>query len=127
MFAAGVPGERTGSTTAALEDFRVPVSPEAAPPLRPPFDDGVWLAGELANDSGHRRTIVAVDGHIHAPERFATDWVKVGPNGNSHHDGTTRNENWWGYGEPIRAVADGEVTQVVDGIRITPHVSCPNR
>jgi murein DD-endopeptidase MepM/ murein hydrolase activator NlpD len=66
---------------------------------------------------------MAIDGHTHTPERFAIDWVKVGPNGDSHHDGTTRNENWWGYGEPIHAVADGEVTQVVDGIREnTPRV-----
>ena len=38
-------------------------------------------------------------------------------------DGTTRNENCWRYGEPIHAVADGEVTKVVDGIpENTPRV-----
>jgi hypothetical protein len=47
----------------------------------------------------------------------------VGPNGDSHHDGTARNENWWGYDEPIHAVADGEVTKIVDGIpENTPRV-----
>jgi murein DD-endopeptidase MepM/ murein hydrolase activator NlpD len=58
----------------------------------------------------------AVDGQIHIAQRFAADWAKVGSNGDYHHDGTTRNENWWGYGEPIHAVADSEVTQVLDGI-----------
>src|ERR1700693_5661474 len=34
-----------------------------------------------------------------------------------------RNENWWGYGEPIHSVADGEVTKIVDGIpENTPRV-----
>jgi murein DD-endopeptidase len=121
VFAAGTPESTPAETT--LEDFPVVVSQDAVPVLSPPFDGGVWLAGDLANDSGHRRTVAAIDGHIHAPERFAIDWVKVGPNGDSHHDGTTRNESWWGYGEPILAVADGEVTQVMDGIpENTPRV-----
>src|ERR1051326_9556968 len=37
--------------------------------------------------------------------------------------GTARNDNWWGYGEPLLAVADGEITAVVDGIpENTPRV-----
>jgi hypothetical protein len=120
VFAVGAPGSNPPEAT--LEDFPVVVSQDAVPLLSPPFAGGVWLAGDFANDSGHRRAIAAIDGHIHAPERFAIDWVKVGPNGDSH-DGTTRNENWWGYGEPIHAVAEGEVTQVVDGIpENTPRV-----
>ena len=126
VFAAGAPGEGTGSATAesTLEDFPVLVSQDAAPVISSPFDGGVWVAGDgPANDSSHRRSISAIDGQIHIAQRFAADWVKVGPNGDSHHDGTTRNENWWGYGEPIHAVADGEVTQVLDGIpENTPRV-----
>src|SRR5262249_11759736 len=64
----------------------------------------------------HRRSIIAIDGGVYLAQRFAIDWTKVGPNGDSHHDGTARNENWWGYGESILAVADGEVVDVVDGI-----------
>ncbi|MGO8985671.1 MAG: M23 family metallopeptidase [Terriglobales bacterium] len=122
IFASGPPATGTqpaetkpAPTEATLDDFLVIVSREPAPLLGSPFDGGVWLAAGLSNHSGHRRSIFAIDGHIHSPERFAIDWVKVGPNGDSH-DGTTRNENWWGYGEPIHAVADGEVTQIVDGI-----------
>jgi hypothetical protein len=107
-----------------IEDFRVPVSGDPAIVLSPPFSGGVWLAGDgPANDSDHRRSLVAIDGQVHDAQRFASDWVKVGPNGDSHHDGTSSNENWWGYGEPILAVADGEVTQVLDGIpENTPRV-----
>ena len=126
VFAAGAPGEGAGSATAEsmLEDFPVLVSQDAAPVISSPFDGGVWVAGDgPANDSSHRRSISAIDGQIHIAQRFAADWVKVGSNGDSHHDGTTRNENWWGYGEPIHAVADGEVTQVLDGIpENTPRV-----
>ena len=124
--AAGAPGEGVGSATAesTLEDFQLPVSQDAVPVISSPFDGGTWVAGDgPANDSGHRRSISAIDGQIHIAQRFAADWVKVGSNGDSHHDGTTRNENWWGYGEPIHAVADGEVTQVLDGIpENTPRV-----
>lgn len=100
---------------ATLEDFPVAVNQNPVPMLSPPFDGGIWLAGHgPANDSDHRRSIFAIDGHTYSPERFAIDWVKVGPNGDSHHDGTSKNENWWGWGEPVLAVADGEITEVVD-------------
>jgi murein DD-endopeptidase MepM/ murein hydrolase activator NlpD len=59
---------------------------------------------------------MAINGRVYDAQRFAIDWVKVGPNGDSHHDGTASNENYWGYGEAVYAVADGEVTQVTDGI-----------
>jgi Peptidase family M23 len=102
---------------ATLYHFTVPIGHDDSPGIASPFDGGVWLAGDgPANDSGHRRSLLAIDGSVHSPERFAIDWVKVGPNGDSHHDGTSRNENWWGYGEAIHSVADGEVTQVMDGI-----------
>ena len=105
VFAAGEPGGNAAETV--LEKFPVVVSQDAVPLLSPPFDGGIWLAGNgPSNDSDHRLTIVAVDGHVHIAQRFAIDWVKVGPNGDSHN-GTTRNDNWWGYGEPIHSVADG--------------------
>jgi murein DD-endopeptidase len=117
------PGSADGrsATDSTLEDFEVPVSQDSVPVLSPPFNGGIWLAGDgPANDSGHRRSIFAIDGHLYSPERFAIDWDKVGPNGDSHRDGKTRNENYWGYGEPVLAVADGEITAVLDGIPDNP-------
>ncbi len=102
-------------TETTLEDFQVPVNQEAVPKLSPPFRGGIWVAGDgPMNNGNHRRSIFAIDGHIYSPERFAIDWVKVGPNGDSRHDGSTKNENWWGWGEPVLAVADGEITEAVD-------------
>jgi peptidase M23-like protein len=98
-----------------LESFEVPVSQTSLPKLSPPFNGGIWVAGDgPMNNANHRRSIFAIDGHTYSPERFAIDWVKVGPNGDSRHDGATKNENWWGWGEPVLAVADGEITEVVD-------------
>jgi hypothetical protein len=101
-----------------LKDFNVPVRRgESVPTLSPPFKDGIWLAGNgPASDSTHRRALIAIDARVFSPERFAVDWDKIGPNGDTHHDGTTRNENWWGYGQPVLAVADGEITALQDGI-----------
>jgi hypothetical protein len=115
VFASPREGATPGDVT--LTNFEVAVNQASPPVLSPPFRGGTWLAGEAAgNDSNHRRTIAAIDGHIYSPERFAVDWVKVGPNGDSHHDDEKLNQNWWGYGEPVLAVADGEVTAIVDGI-----------
>jgi len=119
-------------TDATLENFPVPVSREPLLTLSPPFHGGTWLAGDgAANTTNHRRSIFAVDGHLYSPERFAIDWLKVGPNGDSRHDGSTRNDNWWGWGEPVLAVADGEITEVGDDYpdntpRVLPPVTLDN-
>lgn len=124
-------GAGTASDT-TLENFEVPVRLGSVPKLSPPFQGGIWLAGDgPTNNSNHRRSIFAIDGHIYSPERFAIDWVKVGPNGDSRHDGTTKNENWWGWGEPVLAVADGEITEAVDEFpdnvpRVLPPVTLDN-
>jgi peptidase M23-like protein len=115
VFSPAEQGTETPSDS-TLEDFVVSVSRDPLPPLNPPFNGGVWLVGDGAdNDSPHRRSIFAIDGGIFAPERFAIDFVKVGPNGDSHQ-GSTKNDDFWAYGEPVYAVADGDVTQILDGI-----------
>jgi len=120
------------TSDATLENFQVPVNQDSVPTLSPPFHGGIWMAGDgPENNSNHRRSITAIDGHTYSAERFAIDWIKVGPNGDSRHDGATRNENWWGYGEPVLALADGEITEVVDGIpdntpRVLPPVTLDN-
>jgi peptidase M23-like protein len=131
IFSAAAAGG-ANPTDVILENFQVPISHDAVLMLRPPFHAGIWLAGDgPANNTNHRRTITAVDGHIYSAERFAIDWIKVGPNGDSRHDGATRNDNWWGWGEPVLAVAEGEITEVVDGIpdnvpRVLPPVTLEN-
>jgi murein DD-endopeptidase len=133
MIFSSAPVAADKPSDATLEDFVVPVNQnDPVPILNPPFNGGVWVAGDgPANDSNHRRSIFAIDGHIYSPERFAVDWVKVGPNGDSRHDGSSKNDNWWGWGEPVLAVADGEITEVVDQFpdnapRVLPPVTLDN-
>jgi hypothetical protein len=120
------------TSDATLENFPVPVSHEPVLTISPPFHGGTWLAGDgPSNTANHRRAIAAIDGHIYSAERFAIDWLKVGPNGDSRHDGSSRNDNWWGWGEPVLAVADGEITEVVDEFpdntpRVLPPVTLDN-
>jgi murein DD-endopeptidase len=101
----------------ALDGIIVPVLQQSPLVLSPPFKDGVWLAGNgPSNSSVHRRSVIAIDGRAYISQRFAIDWALVGNNGNTFHDSRERNENFWGFGQPVLAVADGEVTEIVDGI-----------
>lgn len=106
----------TGGDDAILAAFAVPVSDDPVSVLSSPFAEGIWVAGDgPANNSPHRRSLLAIDGSVHAPERFASDWVKVGPNGDTNH-GSKSNSDFWDYDQPLLAVANGTVVRVVDGI-----------
>jgi hypothetical protein len=107
----------TPNDESALDGIIVPVLQQSPLVLAPPFKDGVWLAGNgPSNTSAHRRSVMAIDGRVYTSQRFAIDWVMVGKNGNTFHDSRERNENFWAFGQLVLAVADGEVTDVVDGI-----------
>lgn len=94
------------------------------PALAPPLPGGVWLAGDgPSNASNHRRALGAFGGRTYIAQRFAIDWVLVGSNGDTHRADVTGNESYWGFGQPVLAVADGVVTEVVDSIPDhPPHV-----
>lgn len=105
----------------------VPVRHAGPLVLAPPLPPGVWLAGGgPSNGSAHRRTVAALGGRTYIAQRFAIDWMLVGPNGDTHRRDMTGNESYWGFGQPVLAVADGEVTEVVDTIPDhQPHVPPP--
>ena len=99
----------------SIGDIDVPVLHAPVPLLRLPFDSGEWLAGNgPSNTSAHRRSVTPLDGRIYIAQRFAIDFLLIGKNGDTFHDNRERSENYWGFGQPVRAVADGEVTEVVD-------------
>ncbi len=85
--------------------------------ISPPLRGGPWWAANgPSNDSGHRRAVIAVDGNVHVPERFATDWAKGGEDGELYKGDSSKNSSYYGYGAEVLAVADGVVTSVHDGI-----------
>ncbi|HYX69828.1 MAG TPA: M23 family metallopeptidase [Terriglobales bacterium] len=110
-----VEGGEGAAKESHIDGIMVPVSTERAPRLLPPLRSGEWLAGNGPGiSSGHRRTVVALKGRAYSSQRFAIDWTGVGKNTNTFHDSREKNENFWGYGQPVYAVASGEVTEVVD-------------
>lgn len=85
--------------------------------LGPPLRGEGWMAGNgLANDSEHRRALIPINGRAGIAQRYAIDWVKVGPNGLLTHGDRKLNSSYYGYGEPVLAVADGRIAVVRDGI-----------
>lgn len=101
----------------AVDAFDVTVAHAIPMVFSSPFEGGMWIAGNgPSNSSGHRTTIIPLNGRARIAQRFAIDWVKFGDSGLPYHDDKTKNENWYGYGQPLHAVADGTVVEVKDGI-----------
>jgi len=117
---------RDGGREASIE-FEVASTGTAAPLLRAPLSGGEWVAGSgPSNSSDHRRSLAAVDAGAFISQRFAIDWVKVGPNGNTYQGDEHRNESYWAFGQPVVAVSDGEVVAAIDTIvDHAPHGSIP--
>lgn len=105
----------TDSSTIVLEGTTTSVEREAvaiAPPVR-----GEWAAfNGPSNSSGHRRLVLALDGHVASGQRFAIDFLQVDSAGRSYHGDPSSNENYYDYGTPLLAVADGIVAATKDGI-----------
>ncbi|MFN0181304.1 MAG: M23 family metallopeptidase [Gemmatimonadales bacterium] len=100
-----------------LSGVTVPVARQTAVVVRSPLKDGPWVAvNGPGNASGHRRTVIPLEGLARIPQRFATDWIKLGPDGQGWKGDSTKNENWYGYNMPLLAVASGTVVAVKDGI-----------
>jgi len=77
--------------------------------FRLPFDGAWWV------ESGHER-VTDTPHRMELSQQFAYDFVKVGEGGVSHRAEGTANEDYYAYGEPILAAADGTVVSAVDEI-----------
>ena len=85
--------------------------------ISPPLRGESWAAlNGPSNASGHRRTIVSVDGSARIPQRFGIDWLQLGPSGGSSEGDPKDNKSYFAYGEEAIAVADGIVSAIKDGI-----------
>ena len=116
----------SAASPSVIDDVFSAVNAASVPIVGAPFRGGDWLAGDgPSNTSDHRRTLVALAGRARISQRFAIDWVKIGPNGDTWHDDRSRIENYWGFGEPVVAVADGEVVEAIDSIADNPRGRLP--
>jgi hypothetical protein len=68
---------------------------------------GTWLAGH----AGASRLT-----NIHTTHRYAIDLLKLGPDGRLVDGSDLVVANWYSYGEPVYAPADGQIVQVVDDL-----------
>src|SRR4029077_653004 len=97
---------RTGGDEALViraANASVGSSPRAiAPPLRGPN----WVAANgPSNTSGHRRTVITLDGLPRIAQRFAIDWVQIDPQGVTFKGARTDNRSYRCYGQEALAVA----------------------
>ena len=103
----------------------VPVGCVPLAVLHPPLVGHGWLAlsGCCTTAEYHRDGIYGFNGDLWTPEHFAIDFMQIGPN-NSAIKGNGPPEapsDFWGYGTPVLAVADGLAVEVVDGMPDQQH------
>lgn len=95
----------------------VPVDVKMTPPLvvGPPFKGGMWISsGGYDAVDGHRRALFPIDNNLMAAQRYAIDWLKVDKSNMCVKGDISKVENYYGYGEPILAIADGTIAGVID-------------
>src|SRR5262245_25221882 len=101
---------------------RVPLA--AQPPLRlgPPVRSGIWGAGEgcCDNDTHHRRGLLVVNGDEVVPQRFAIDWMMLDEQHRAWIGDPHQLSSYLSYGQPLIAVAAGEVVIARDGFPNQP-------
>lgn len=105
-----------------LDGADVAVQTQVAITLGAPLRGGRWLAHEGPGNaqSHHWGSLVAVNGALTIPQRFALDLVGVDKNGRAMRPTVkdvqkTRHADWVGYGWDVIAVADGIVRASRDG------------
>lgn len=105
-----------------VDGATVPVASRDARVIGVPLHGGRWLAheGPGAAQSHHWGSLVAMNGALTIPQRFALDLVGVDDKGHALRTGVrdlqkTAYRDWIGYGADVLAVADGTVAGVRDG------------
>jgi hypothetical protein len=94
---------------------RTTVGPPAIA-IESPLRGGGWLAVNGCCDSitSHRGAVMAVNGALRIPERFAIDWVQLDGTNRAFNGDPARLTSYPYYGTPVLAVADGIVVNRYD-------------
>jgi hypothetical protein len=83
--------------------------------ISPPLGGEGWLAsGGYSGDVGHRRALMPIGNELKLAQRYAIDWIKVNDKNLLLVGDLTKCENYFCYGEPIHAVADGTILGTMD-------------
>jgi hypothetical protein len=104
-----------------VDGVPVIVSDRAPLHLGAPLKGGVWLAHEGPGNahSHHWGSLVAVNGTLTIPQRYAIDFVGIDKHGRAFKPvkdiHATSYADWFGYGAAVLAVGDGTVVAARDG------------
>lgn len=112
----------------------VAVIQKPAPVLGPPLRGSAWVAFNAFSAYDHRRAFQTVDGRLYIAQRFAIDWMRLGPDRRLFHDNSKSNANFYSYGQEVLAVADSRVSDLKDNVpensgsnqRSSRHISVDN-
>ena len=117
---AGAPSAAVLGAT-EVDGPEVAVNRRPAIVIKPPLEGNGWLATTACcGPNPHRDLRLAVDGsRIETPETFAVDWGLVKGDRLFEGDGST-NEQFYGFGADVLAVADGTVVFTQDACRSNP-------
>jgi murein DD-endopeptidase len=115
-FSFSVPRRNKATIERTLTGPTVSVVRDLAPVLRAPLRGSAWVAFNALGAEDHRRSLNAVDGQERIPQRFAIDWMRLGPDGRLFHGDGKSNANFYGYGAEVLAVADGRISDLKDGL-----------
>ncbi len=108
----------TGTGPTALEGLETQVVTSEPIVVGLPFKKpGRWAAiGAPSNHAGHRRAVMFLDGRPWLSQRFAIDWVMLGPDNSVARGDGAENEDHYCYGVEAIAVADGVIADTYDKI-----------
>ena len=115
-FLLSISGKDGATIERTVKAPNVAVVQESAPLLLAPLRGSGWVAFNALSNPDHRRSLVPVDGKIRIAQRFAIDWMRLGPDGRLFHGDSQSNANFYGYGADVIAVADGRVSDLKDGL-----------
>ena len=97
--------ERMTETIAVVDVLEQP-----AIVIGPPLEGRGWLDGNSCCEiTAHRTAVNAINGSLHAPERFAIDYVRLEADGLFLHGPADELASYRYYGANILAVGDGPV------------------
>jgi hypothetical protein len=117
-----------GRRTFTFDTARTRVSRRPAVSIAPPLRGGRFLNFNGCCRFGpHRAGRVSIDGGLHIPQRFATDYIRIDKRGNAFAGDVARNESFFGYREPVYAIADARVVSTRNNLpENTPPVEPPS-
>ena len=95
----------------------VEVSQARAPVVTPPVDGKGWLVSDgCCTPLGHVTAMYGINGKLQAAERFAADYIQIGPAGTVFSGERSDPRNWFGYGAKVRSMTAGVVSKAVDNL-----------